>query len=361
MCNFSANDFQSFKQHRRTHRSTLVKCEICNYEQIYTLLDLTKHFTAKHCVKGCFQCEKCRFSTQDVGTFVQHIHRHNEIHFKCGKCHHVSFTKEDFQKHVLVHTGSFPFNCQYCSYSESRKDYLLKHVIALHRDHLYAKDKLDKGKCEKKLVKTPTGLKLILRRYKTGASKKAFWRRKRITHGNEGTREENGQVLKTMNKIQPKCEELSQSVKEFHVNEEKDHILQNEKQSLQGGTVSPTATQYNKTDDGLCSGLGVLKNAVQGPTVLMVKNNKISVPANYSAKFMGFKMVEGKQHIVIKLLPTSKQNVCSSEQKLDGLKDAPNESLLYNADNFSFSSGARPHVVYQQTFKNNSVHSSAST
>lgn len=44
MCSFSANDFQVFKQHRRTHRITLVKCDICNNENLYTLLDLTKHF-----------------------------------------------------------------------------------------------------------------------------------------------------------------------------------------------------------------------------------------------------------------------------------------------------------------------------
>uniref|UniRef100_A0A452H936 Zinc finger protein 518A n=1 Tax=Gopherus agassizii TaxID=38772 RepID=A0A452H936_9SAUR len=361
MCNFSANDFQLFKQHRRIHRSTLVKCEICNDEHIYTLLDLTKHFTSKHCINGHFQCEKCGFSTRDVGTFVQHIHRHNEIQYKCGKCHHVSFTKGEFQEHLLVHTGAFPFSCQYCNYSAPRKDYLLKHVIALHRDHLYAKDKLEKDKCEKRIVKTPAGLKLILRRYKTGASRKALWRRKRINNGNDKTEEQNAQVLRNLNKIQPKSEELNQSVKELHMNEEKDQIIHNEKHNLQGGTVSPTTMQYNKAEDGSSFGLGLLKNAVHGPTVLMVKNNKISVPANYSAKFMGFKMVDGKQHIVIKLLPTNKQNVYLSGQKSDGVKDASADSLLQTADTFGLSSSATSHVTNQHTLKNNSLHSLTST
>ncbi|KAM9134534.1 zinc finger protein 518A [Pangshura tecta] len=361
MCNFSANDFQLFKQHRRIHRSTLVKCEICNDEHIYTLLDLTKHFTSKHCINGHFQCEKCGFSTLDVGTFVQHIHRHNEIQYKCGKCHHVSFTKGEFQEHLLVHTGAFPFSCQYCNYSAPRQDYLLKHVIALHRDHLYAKDKLEKDKCEKRIVKTPAGLKLILRRYKTGASRKALWRRKRINNGDDKTEEQNAQVLRNLNKIQSKSEELNQSVKELHMNEEKDQIIHNEKHNLQGGTVSPTTVQYNKAEDGSSFGLGLLKNAVHGPTVLMVKNNKISVPANYSAKFMGFKMVDGKQHIVIKLLPTNKQNVYLSGQKSDGVKDASADSLLQTADTFGLSSSATSHVTNQQTQKNNSLHSLTST
>ncbi|NXJ74112.1 Z518A protein, partial [Trogon melanurus] len=360
MCNFSANDFQSFKQHRRTHRSTLVKCELCNDEHVYTLLNLTKHFTSKHCANGHFQCEKCGFSTQDVGTFVQHIHRHNEIQYSCGTCSHVSFTKEEFQKHLLVHSSVFSFGCQYCSYSTPRRDYLLKHVIALHRDHLYAKEKLEKDKCEKRIMKTSAGLKLVLRRYKMGASKKALWRRKKIGSGSDKTGENDAQVLRSMNKIQTKAEELNQCVRGVETNEEKDQIMYTEKHNFANEMLSATAAQYGKADDGTGYGLGLLKNAVHGPTVLMVKNNKISVPANYSAKFMGFKMVDGKQHIVIKLLPTSKQNVHSLGQKADPIKDGSTTPLLQTADPSGLSSGAMPRVPDQSALKNNSVYPLAS-
>ncbi|CAI5774791.1 zinc finger protein 518A [Podarcis lilfordi] len=354
MCNFSANDFQSFNQHRRTHRSTLVKCEICNDDNRYTLLDLTKHFTSRHCVNGHFQCERCRFSTHDVGTFVQHIHRHNEIQYKCDKCHHASFSKEESQKHVASHTGTFPFSCQYCNYMASRKNYLLKHIITLHRDHLYAKDKTDTDNNEK-MKKTSTGLKLILKRYKTGASRKALWRRKRMTTGSCRTGEEDRQVLKNMKEIQPKSEELGQPTKELHLSE--DNNLLNERHIYSGAKSSP-AIPYSRAEDGL--GSGVLKKAVHGPTVLMVKNNKISVPANYSAKFMGFKVVDGKQHIVIKLLPTDKQNL-PTENKVDGVKDGSTEFLQQTADNFNFPSASGPHEINQQMSRNNSVHSLASS
>ncbi|NWW42760.1 Z518A protein, partial [Pedionomus torquatus] len=356
MCNFSANDFQSFKQHRRTHRSTLVKCELCNDERMYTLLDLTKHFTSKHCLNGHFRCKKCIFSTQDVGTFVQHIHRHNEISYKCVKCHHVSFTKEEFQKHLLVHTSMLPFACQYCSYRTSRKEYLLNHFIALHRDHLYAKEKLEKDKCEKRIVKTPAALKLVLKRYKMGASKKALWRRKKVSSGSDKTGEKTAQVLRSVNKIQTKSEELNQCMRDVETDEEKDQILYTEKHNFTGGMLSATTAQYSKADDGTSCGLGLLKNAVHGPTVLMVKNNKISVPANYSAKFMGFKMVDGKQHIVIKLLPTSKQNLHLLGQKADPIKDGSTAPLLQAADRYGLSLGAIPRATDQPTLKNNSVH-----
>ncbi|NXI19778.1 Z518A protein, partial [Irena cyanogastra] len=360
MCSFSANDFQSFKQHRRIHRSTLVKCELCNDEQIYTLLALTKHFISKHCVNGHFQCEKCGFSTHDVGTFVQHIHKHKEIPYKCGKCHQENFTEEELQNHLLVHTSMFSFGCPYCSYSTSRKDYLLKHIIALHRDHLIAKEKLEKDKYEKRIVKTPAGLKLVLRRYKMGASKKPLWRRKKISSGSDSAGEENTQVLRSVNKIQTNAEELNQCMRDVETNEEKDQIKYTEKRHFMGRTLSATTAQYNKADDGASCGLGLLKNAVHGPTVLMVKNNKISVPANYSAKFMGFKMVDGKQHIVIKLLPTNKQNEYLLGQKVDPVKDGSATPLLQTADPYGLSSGAIPHVTDQSTLKNNCVHPSAS-
>lgn len=356
MCNFSASDFQSFNQHRRTHRSTLVKCEICNDAQRYTLLDLTKHFTSKHCVNGHFQCEKCRFLTHDVGTFVQHIHRHNEIQYKCDKCHHISFSKEELQKHVVSHTGTFPFSCQYCNYMASRKNYLLKHIITLHRDHLYAKDKMDADNCEKKM-KTSSGLKLILKRYKTGASRKALWKRKRITSGSYRLGEEDGQVLTNLNTFHPKSEELDHSTKELHINEDHTHL--NEKHFHSGAKSS--STQYNKADS-FCSGLGkagLLKKAVPGPTVLMVKNNKISVPPNYSAKFMGFKMVEGKQHIVIKLLPTDKQNLPAGYN--DGVQDGSAECPQQTNGSCQLSSCGGTRDLNQEMPRNNPVHSVATS
>ncbi|NXM66277.1 Z518A protein, partial [Serilophus lunatus] len=356
MCSFSANDFQSFKQHRRIHRSTFVKCELCNDEQIYTLLDLTKHFLSKHCVNGHFRCEKCGFSTHDVGTFVQHIHRHKEILYKCGKCHQENFTEEELQNHLLVHTSMFSFGCHYCSYSTSRKDYLLKHIIALHRDHFIAKEKLEKDKYEKRIVKTPAGLKLVLKRYKIGTSKKALWRRKEVSSGSDNTGEENAQVLRSVNKIQTNTEDLNQCMRDVEKNEEKDQIKCTGKRNLIDGIFSASTAQYNKADDGTSYGLGLLKNAVHGPTVLMVKNNRISVPANYSAKFMGFKMVDGKQHIVIKLLPTARQNEYLLDQKTDPVKDGSATPLLQTADPRGLSSGAIPHATDQSTLKNNSVH-----
>uniref|UniRef100_A0A5F8AQG3 Zinc finger protein 518A n=1 Tax=Macaca mulatta TaxID=9544 RepID=A0A5F8AQG3_MACMU len=270
MCSFSANDFQVFKQHRRTHRSTLVKCDICNNESVYTLLNLTKHFTSTHCVNGNFQCEKCKFSTQDVGTFVQHIHRHNEIHYKCGKCHHVCFTKGELQKHLHIHSGTFPFTCQYCSYGATKREHLVRHVITLHKEHLYAKEKLEKDKYEKRMAKTSAGLKLILKRYKIGASRKTFWKRKKINSGSDRIIEKNTQVLQKMNKTQTKSEDQSHVVQE-HLSEEKDeglHHENNDKAPESESEPTPVSTGQGKA------------SSEKEMTLISQRNNKLQTVDN---------------------------------------------------------------------------------
>ncbi|XP_031240863.1 zinc finger protein 518A [Mastomys coucha] len=338
MCSFSASDFQIFKQHRKTHRNTFVKCDICNSERSYTLLDLTKHFTSKHCVNGNFQCEECRFFTQDVGTFVQHIHRHKEVHYKCGKCHHLCFTKGELQKHLRVHSGTLPFTCHYCSYGAIHKDQLIRHVITLHKEHLYAKEKLERDQYDKRVAKTTTGLKLILKRYKIGPTK-TFWKRKPITNGNDESIGKNAQTCNIVSKTQTKPEDQSQE----QVNEEKSERQHSENgdkpiESESGKATVLPPRQYNKADEGASAPSSVL-SAVQGPTVLLVRNNKITIPANYSAKFMGFKMVDGRQHIVIKLLPASKQILPSPALQPNTEKDSTANLSPQAADNTGFATG----------------------
>ncbi|XP_012873276.1 PREDICTED: zinc finger protein 518A [Dipodomys ordii] len=343
MCNFSANDFQIFKQHRQTHRSTLVKCDICNTERVYSLLGLTKHFTSKHCVNGNFQCEECKFFTQDVGTFVQHIHRHNEIHYKCGKCHHMCLTKAELQKHFLVHCGTLPFTCQYCSYGATHKDHLIRHVITLHKEHLYAKEKLDKDNHDKRITSTSAGLKLILKRYKIGASK-TFWKRKKINSGSDKDVEESTQELNIMSKTQETGSEDQSHLGKKHLNEEKRkrlHCEDSDKptESESEKRILLSSGQCNRADEGSNATSGFLKTTCQGPTVLLMKNNKVTIPANYSSKFMGFKMVDGKQHIVIKLLPPSKPNLHTSASQLDAAKDNATNLKLQTLDTTAFLTG----------------------
>ncbi|XP_075699351.1 zinc finger protein 518A [Rhinoderma darwinii] len=303
MCNFTANDFQAFKQHRKTHRSALVKCEICNNDYLYTLLGLTKHFTVMHCVNGHFNCSKCRFSTRDVGTFVQHIHRHNGIEYACQKCNHISYSKIEFQRHLQGHSTTLPFSCQYCNYSAMRKDFIVKHILARHREHIHTRDDLVQDSSKVQMVQTNAGLKLVLKRYQTESQDNSLWRH----DGNNPVLEKLGDCNDNTSGFQHKFSDKIQPPKDFsRYNTESE-------QAVNDGIPSVTTIKCNKEDASTQGNMGLLQNAVHGPTVLMVKNNKITVPANYTATFVGYKMVNGKQNLVIKLLPTNKQTSNTSQ------------------------------------------------
>ncbi|XP_043918525.1 zinc finger protein 518B [Protopterus annectens] len=79
-----------------------------------------------------YDCDKCRFTTKDALHFKRHIIQHDEIKFTCSYCNHVSYTRGEFQRHLVIHTGTFPFKCHYCDYGAVRNDYVMKHIKRVH-------------------------------------------------------------------------------------------------------------------------------------------------------------------------------------------------------------------------------------
>ncbi|KAE8629159.1 hypothetical protein XENTR_v10000378 [Xenopus tropicalis] len=81
-----------------------------------------------------YNCQKCRFSTKDPKRYRTHVSIHNDIKFACSHCSYVSYTKGDFQRHLVTHTGKFPYTCEYCGYGAVRNDYIVKHIRRIHGD-----------------------------------------------------------------------------------------------------------------------------------------------------------------------------------------------------------------------------------
>lgn len=78
-------------------------------------------------------CAKCRFSTKDIDLFQRHVSHHKEVTFSCALCSHVSYSITESQKHVVSHTGSYPYRCSFCSYGAVRRDYMVKHIQRIHK------------------------------------------------------------------------------------------------------------------------------------------------------------------------------------------------------------------------------------
>ncbi|NXX39247.1 Z518B protein, partial [Tricholaema leucomelas] len=89
-------------------------------------------FKVKNFLPGKYYCDKCRFSTKDPLQYKKHVGQHEEIKFICSHCGYISYTKGEFQKHLVKHTGTFPYRCQYCEYGAVRHDYIVKHTRRVH-------------------------------------------------------------------------------------------------------------------------------------------------------------------------------------------------------------------------------------
>ncbi|XP_056192906.1 zinc finger protein 518B [Falco biarmicus] len=89
-------------------------------------------FKVKNFLPGKYYCDKCRFSTKDPLQYKKHVGQHEEIKFICFHCSYVSYTKGEFQRHLVKHTGVFPYQCEYCEYGAVRHDYIVKHTRRVH-------------------------------------------------------------------------------------------------------------------------------------------------------------------------------------------------------------------------------------
>ncbi|PKK30679.1 zinc finger protein 518B isoform X2 [Columba livia] len=91
-----------------------------------------KTFKVKNFLPGKYYCDKCRFSTKDPLQYKKHVGQHEEIKFICSHCSYISYTKGEFQRHLVKHTGTFPYQCEYCEYGAVRHDYIVKHTRRVH-------------------------------------------------------------------------------------------------------------------------------------------------------------------------------------------------------------------------------------
>ncbi|XP_026170780.1 zinc finger protein 518A [Mastacembelus armatus] len=305
LCSFVTNEFPALQRHRIEHRNTLVTCELCNDDVQYSLLLLTRHYIMCHSVNGQFNCDWCEFTTIDAGTFVQHIHHHNESPWKCSKCRHISLNEEDHQKHVKGHSGTFPFTCQICGYGAARSEYLKKHTAAVHKEEAERINSLKGIEDNATPANSSANLKLLFK--KNGESQEAQ-RASKLNYLSGILPNQNGRQIKPELSL-----EESHQLMDGNVGS-KDNTKPS-KGPHKTEQSTPVMLQENDTSESSDATSNTNPN---GLTVLMVKN-KISLPPNCTTKVMGFKMVDGKKHLVLKVIPTVRQD--SSTQNHSSVDD----------------------------------------
>ncbi|XP_019938907.2 zinc finger protein 518A [Paralichthys olivaceus] len=294
LCGFSTNEFPALQRHRIEHKNTLVTCELCNDDVQYSLLLLTRHYIMCHSLNGQFNCDWCEFTTVDAGTFVQHIHHHNESHWKCSKCRHISLNEEGHQRHMKAHSDTFPFTCQICGYGATRSEYLKKHTSAVHKQEAEKRKAWKSIEDNSNPANATATLKLLL---KKSSEVQEVQRISKLNCLSGSFTNQNGRLIKP---------ELS--LEDAHHFVEGTIAKKDTKNWSRGShnTEQSTPEMLPECDNSACSDAAIHTNP-NALTVLMVKN-KISLPPNCTTKVMGFKMVDGKKHLVLKVIPTAKQD-----------------------------------------------------
>ncbi|KAK2910766.1 zinc finger protein 518A [Channa argus] len=299
LCGFVTNEFPVLQRHRIEHRNTLVTCELCNDDVQYSLLLLTRHYIMCHSLNGHFHCDWCEFTTVDAGTFVQHIHHHNESPWKCSKCRHISLNEEDHQKHVKAHSSTFPFTCQICGYGAARSENLKKHTATVHQKKAERRNVWKA--MEDDTPANSSNLKFLLKKTELQEAQRIS----KLNCLSGSLTNQNGRLFKP-----------DLSLEETH------HIVDGnaaKKYNKNGSKGSHSADQSTSLMLHECDNFSSSDSACHtnpnGLTVLMVKN-KISLPPNCTTRVMGFKMVDGKKHLVLKVIPTAKQDSCIQNHSL---------------------------------------------
>lgn len=303
LCGFITNEFPALQRHRIEHRNTLVTCELCHDGVQYSLLLLTRHYIMCHSVNGQFTCDWCHFTTVDAGTFVQHIHHHKETSWMCAKCSHISLSEKDHQKHLKAHSAIFPFTCQICGYGSARNENLKKHIANVHKSE---KKSLwtaieDNGTA----LNSSASLKLLLKKTPppSGESQESQLSKGNIISGSIPN--QNGRL----------SDEVSEDASERRDIRNCNKICKKGEQ--------PSAEMVEEEEEHSSSS-DLSHTSPNGLTVLRLKNNKLSLPPNCTTKVIGFKMVDGKKHLVLKVIHASSQE-CSYQENYEDVGSFPNQ------------------------------------
>ncbi|XP_021533266.1 zinc finger protein 518B [Neomonachus schauinslandi] len=246
-------------------------------------------FKVRNFKPGKYYCDKCRFSTKDPLQYKKHTLQHEEIKFICSHCSYISYTKGEFQRHLVKHTGIFPYQCEYCDYGAIRNDYIVKHRRRVH---------------ERAGGRRPPKTVAKLEPKRTSTSK------------------QNTELLKPPSPRTAFQNKLSDQLSRFslHTNKDKMHnimLLPEPKEYQKDVVCIPNKVTLSEPNEGRVfenqsvevEVVSPAKEPVQpGMPLTVVAPAELVVPANCLAQLMDVKVVNGTQQLVLKLFPLEERN-----------------------------------------------------
>ncbi|XP_072192322.1 zinc finger protein 518B [Excalfactoria chinensis] len=240
-----------------------------------------KVFKVKNFLPGKYYCDKCRFSTKDPLQFKKHVSQHEEIKFICSYCNYISYTKGEFQRHLVKHTGTFPYQCEYCEYGAVRHDYIVKHTRRVHE-------------APKKRLSN-TGIKRQQKKSGLPSQSTLFEKQKyeEIAFQNELSNSSSNitcEIPDKATKIVSSPHDLERSINAALIQNktilEPSEISMCENQSVEVEVYSPK-----------------MEPLQPGMPLTVIAPSELVVPSNCLAQIVEIKIVNGAQQLVLKLIP----------------------------------------------------------
>uniref|UniRef100_A0A8C3K152 Zinc finger protein 518B n=1 Tax=Calidris pygmaea TaxID=425635 RepID=A0A8C3K152_9CHAR len=235
-------------------------------------------FKVKNFLPGKYYCDKCRFSTKDPLQYKKHVSQHDEIKFVCSYCSNVSYTKGEFQRHLVKHTGTFPYQCEYCDYGAVRHDYIVKHTRRVHETPAKRLSNTIINHKQKKLSQSTLFEKqkydkILLQSDVSNSSSNMVW-------------EIPGKATKTVSSSRDvECSINTASAQDKTVLEPSE-ISVCENQSVEVEVYSPKTEPLQP-----------------GMPLTVIAPSELVVPSNCLAQIVEIKIVNGAQQLVLKLIP----------------------------------------------------------
>ncbi|XP_030047048.1 LOW QUALITY PROTEIN: zinc finger protein 518B [Microcaecilia unicolor] len=296
------SQFPKHDQLRRTEEKNAFLCSRCslslsscfsnmngainstNIDEKKYISDKMERKTAKTIALEKYHCDKCRFTTKDHLLYQKHALLHEEIKFICSHCNYVSYTKGEFQRHLVKHTGTFPYKCEYCEYGAVRNDYIVKHTRRVHEGthEIHHADIINKNQSRHSMHKE-----------KTSARKSSF---QKIS---------NSSTVLACHDIQSEALSTGCLYSSVEYNKLESFVKESDvKLNTNGGSLLKDEEDRNLEVE-LVSPLN--EPLLPDMTLTAVAPPDLVIPSHSFAQLVEVKVIDGKRQLVLKLFPQNER------------------------------------------------------